>query len=177
MSPQAVQVYNTLLALLSLVALIAAISLTTYRIFRRPGAGRSLGPINALWMAWVVAAVATTGSLIYSEVIHFLPCKLCWFQRIAMYPMTVILFVGAIRKEAAARLYALPLAIGGLAISIWHYLVQSFPAMEGGSCDPTVPCSAKYVDVFGFISIPFMAGAGFALIAVLLLLYVGSFSE
>ena len=177
MSPQAVQVYNTLLALLSIMALIAAISLTTNRVFRGPGAARSLGSTNALWMAWVVAAVATTGSLIYSEVIHFLPCKLCWFQRIAMYPMSVVLLVGALRKDAAARLYALPLAFTGLAISIWHYLVQSFPSMEGGSCDPAVPCSAKYVDVFGFTSIPFMAGAGFTLIAVLLLFYVRPSNE
>ncbi len=172
MSAQAVQVYNTFLALLSLVALIAAISLTTYRIWRGAAAAQRIANETVLWFAWAVAAVSTAGSLIYSEVIHFVPCRLCWFQRIAMYPMAAVLLVGAIRKEVAARLYALPLALTGLAISIWHVLVQLFPPAEGGSCDPTVPCSAKYVNVFDFVSIPFMAGAGFTLIAVLLLFYV-----
>ena len=171
MSVEAVTFYNTLLAILSLVALVAAISLLSYRMFKGPDTDAILGS-SALWLAWVVALVATTGSLVYSEVIHFLPCRLCWFQRIAMYPMAIVLLVGAIRKEATAKFYALPLALGGLGISIWHYLTQMFPSLEGGSCDPTNPCSAKYVDVFGFVSIPFMAGAGFSLIAVLLVFYV-----
>ncbi len=171
MSLEALNFYNTLLAILSLVALISAISLVSYRAFRGPDAVSSIGP-SALWIAWVVAAVATLGSLVYSEAIHFLPCRLCWFQRIAMYPMSVILLVGAIRKEAQVRFYALPFALGGLAISIWHYLTQTFPSLEGSSCDPLNPCSAKYVDMFGFVSIPFMAGAGFTLIAVLLAFYV-----
>ena len=90
-----------------------------------------------------------------------------------MYPMAIILLVGAIRREAVVKFYALPLAVVGLGISVWHYLIQTFPTLSSGaSCDPDVPCSAKYVDVFGFISIPFMAGAGFTLITVLLLLYV-----
>ena len=171
MSTDSITFYNTLLAILSLVTLIAAISLSTYRMFKGREALAALGR-SALWMAWIVAAVATVGSLVYSEVIHFIPCRLCWFQRIAMYPLSVILLVGAIRKEAIARFYALPLALGGLAISVWHYLTQAFPNLEGGACDPANPCSAKYVDVFGFISIPFMAGSGFTLIAVLLAFYV-----
>ncbi|MDX1469792.1 MAG: disulfide oxidoreductase [Acidimicrobiia bacterium] len=177
MSPQAVQVYNTFLALLALVALAAAASLTSYRIWRGPEAAQRISNPAVLWAAWVVAAVATVGSLIYSEVIHFVPCRLCWFQRIAMYPMSVVLLVGAVRRDVAARFYALPLALTGLAISIWHNIVQLFPAAEGGSCDPAVPCSAKYVNVFDFISIPFMAGAGFTLIAVLLLFYVRPSNE
>ncbi len=177
MSAQAVQVYNTFLALLALLALIAAVSLTTYRIWRGPDAAGSISNPAVLWVAWLVATVATVGSLIYSEVIHFVPCRLCWYQRIAMYPMAVILLVGAIRKEVAARFYALPLALAGLAIAIWHNIVQLVPGAEGASCDPSVPCSAKYVDVFGFVSIPFMAGAGFTLIAVLLLFYVRPSNE
>ena len=177
MSPQAVQVYNTFLALLALVAFVGAVSLTTFRVWRGPEAAERVSNPAVLWVAWMVAAVATVGSLIYSEVIHFVPCRLCWFQRIAMYPLSVVLLVGAIRKDVAARLYALPLALAGLAVSIWHNIVQLVPAAEGGSCDPTVPCSAKYVNVFEFISIPFMAGAGFTLIAVLLLFYVRPSNE
>lgn len=177
MSAQAVQVYNTFLALLSLVALAAAVGLTAYRVWKGAEGTARLASPRVLWFAWVVAAVATAGSLIYSEVVHFVPCTLCWYQRIAMYPMAAILAVGAIRKDAAARLYALPLALVGLAISIWHNIVQLVPSAEGGSCNPAVPCSAKYVSVFDFVSIPFMAGAGFTLIAVLLLFYVRPFNE
>jgi disulfide bond formation protein DsbB len=171
MSAESVRFYNTLVTMFALVVLAFAIVLLVYRLVKGPRASTVLGS-NALWFAWLVAVVATAGSLIYSEVIHFMPCRLCWYQRIAMYPMSVILLVGAIRREVVVKYYALPFALGGLAISIWHYLIQTFPSLEGGSCDPNNPCSAKYVDVFGFVSIPFMAGAGFTLIAVLLIFYV-----
>jgi disulfide bond formation protein DsbB len=171
MSLETIRFYNTFLALLALFALALAVGLLIYRLVRGPDAAAGMGN-RALWLAWLVALVATAGSLIYSEWAHFVPCRLCWFQRIAMYPMSVVLLVGAIRREAAARLYALPLALIGLAISMWHYLVQVFPRLEGNACDPINPCSARYVEVFGFVSIPFMAGAGFTLIAVLLLFYV-----
>lgn len=170
MSAQFIQFYSTLVAILALVSLGLAVTAVGFRVFG--GVVRDLGR-PALWLAWLVALVATAGSLIYSEVIHFEPCRLCWFQRIAMYPLAVVLLVGAIRREVVVKFYALPLAVVGLAISVWHYLIQTFPSLStGASCDPEIPCSAKYVDVFGFISIPFMAGAGFTLITVLLLLYV-----
>ncbi len=177
MSARAIQLYNTSLALLSLVALAAAVGLVIYRLARgREAAARLLGN-RAIWLAWAVAAVATVGSLIYSEVAHFVPCRLCWFQRIFMYPLSIVLLVGAIRKELAVRYYALPLSLIGLAISIYHYVMQVFPSLEGGACDPLNPCSARYVEVFGFISIPFMAGAGFTLISVLALSYMKANKE
>jgi disulfide bond formation protein DsbB len=172
MSAQAINFYSTLMAILALVALVGALGLVVYRVVRGPDSAASLGGIP-IWLAWLVALMASVGSLIYSEVIGFEPCRLCWFQRIAMYPMAVVLLVGAIRRETAVKFYALPLSLVGLGISIWHYLIQSFPSLsEGASCNPAIPCSAKYVDIFGFVSIPFMAGAGFTLISVLLLLYV-----
>lgn len=177
MSPETVDLYNTFLAILSLIALTGAVGLVIYRLVKGADAAVALLGDSAIWLAWLVAAVATIGSLIYSEVIHFVPCRLCWFQRIAMYPMGIILFVGAIRREAVVKYYALPLALGGALISVWHYIVQTFPSLEGGSCDVNNPCSAKYVDVFGFVSIPFMAGAGFIVISVLLSLYVSTNRE
>lgn len=177
MSLQTLRLYNTVLALLALVSLAGAAALVAYRIVRGGDAAGKLMGRAGLWFAWTVAAVATVGSLVYSEVAHFNPCRLCWFQRIFMYPLAIVLFVGAIRKEIVARYYALPLSLIGLAISVYHYLVQVFPSWEGSSCDPLNPCSARYVEVFGFISIPFMAGAGFTLISVLLLFYVKANNE
>lgn len=171
MSIEATLVYNNVLALLSLVALAGGVGLIIYRVARGREAAHLLGD-RAIWLAWVVAAVATVGSLIYSEVVHFVPCRLCWFQRIAMYPLAFILLVGAIRREAVVKYYALPLALAGLGVSIYHNLVQFYPSLEGGSCDPLNPCSARSIEIFGFIDIPFMAGAGFILISVLLAFYV-----
>jgi disulfide bond formation protein DsbB len=172
MSAQSVDLYNTFLAALALISLAGALGLIVYRMVKGKEAAFSLLGDSALWLAWLVAAVATAGSLIYSEVIHFVPCRLCWFQRIAMYPMSIILLVGALRKELVVRYYALPLSLGGALISVWHYLTQLNPSLEGGACDPNNPCSLKYVDVFGFVSIPFMAGSGFILISVLLAFYM-----
>jgi disulfide bond formation protein DsbB len=170
MSSDTIFLYSTVVALLSIVAIVAAIGLLVYRLARGSEAGNLLGD-KAIWLAWLVALAATVGSLIYSEVIHFEPCRLCWFQRIAMYPMAVVLLVGAIRREYQVKYYALPLAVAGLAVSVYHYLMQVFPSLEGGSCG-VVSCSARLVEIFGFISIPFMAGAGFMVITVLLGFYV-----
>jgi disulfide bond formation protein DsbB len=171
MSIEATVVYNNTMAILSLVSLIGAVGLVVFRLAKGPEAAQLLGD-RAIWLAWLVALVATVGSLIYSEVIHFVPCRLCWFQRIAMYPLSFVLLVGAIRREAVVKYYGLPLALVGLAISIYHNVIQFYPSLEGGSCDPLNPCSARSIEVFGFIDIPFMAGAGFILISVLLALYV-----
>ncbi len=170
MSTQSVLLLNNLFAALTIVALIGALGLVVYRLVKGPGASTLLGT-NAIWLAWIVALVCTVGSLIYSEVIHFVPCRLCWFQRIAMYPLAIILLVGAIRREVVVRYYALPLAVIGMAISIYHNVVQFYPSLEGGSCDPLNPCSARSIAVFGFMDLPFMAAAGFIVIAVLLAFY------
>jgi len=171
MSIEATLAYNNVVAILSLVALAGAAGLVIYRTAKGPEAAYLLGD-KAIWLAWVVATVATVGSLIYSEVIHFVPCKLCWFQRIGMYPLAFILLVGAIRREALVKYYALPLALAGLAVSVYHNVIQFYPSLEGGSCDPLNPCSARSIEVFGFIDIPFMAGAGFILISVLAAFYM-----
>jgi disulfide bond formation protein DsbB len=170
MSAQTILFFNNFFAILTLVALLGAVGLLVYRVVKGPEAATLLG-IKAVWLAWVVALVATVGSLMYSELFHYVPCRLCWFQRIAMYPLAIILLVGAIRREVAVKFYAVPVALIGLVISIYHNVVQFFPSLEGGSCDPLNPCSARSIEMFGFMDLPFMAGAGFIVIAVLLAYY------
>ena len=170
MSAQTILFFNNLFAILTVVALMAAVGLLVYRMVKGPEAAALLDG-KAIWLAWVVAVVATVGSLMYSELFHFPPCRLCWFQRIAMYPLAIILLVGAIRREAVVKFYALPIALIGLAVSIYHNVVQFYPSLEGGSCDPLNPCSARSIEMFGFMDLPFMAGAGFIVIAVLLAFY------
>jgi len=122
-----------------------------------------------LWMAFVVAATATVGSLYLSEVVHFIPCTLCWYQRIAMYPLAIILLIAAVRRDHGVRIYAATLASIGAVISVYHRLIQQYPELEGGgSCDPAAPCTAAYIEQFDFITIPYMALSAFLLILALL---------
>ena len=107
-----------------------------------------------MWLAFLVAAVATAGSLYFSEVANYVPCRLCWFQRIAMYPLAVILLIAAIRRDRAIRWYAVPLAAVGACVSIYHYLVEWHPRLEGDACDPTNPCSLVWFREFGFVTLP-----------------------
>ncbi len=158
---------STFLALLALASAAGAVAALVAIAL----GGRAAASVrdSALPLAAMVAVVATLGSLYYSEVAHFIPCRLCWYQRIAMYPMAVVLPIAAIRRDVGIRIYMIAFPVIGLGISIYHYLVQHVPSLQGGtSCDPTAPCSAAYVETFGFITIPFMAGSGFLLVAVLL---------
>lgn len=163
------------LALLALLAELAAAVLLAAMVVRaaRPRARwptellSAVRPV-ALVGAAAVAIVSTLGSLYYSEVANFPPCRLCWFQRIGMYPLAVILPLAAWRRDWSVRWYALPLAVGGGLVSVYHVLIERYPSLESGSCDPTNPCSIIWVERLGYLTIPTMALSGFALIAVLL---------
>jgi disulfide bond formation protein DsbB len=121
-------------------------------------------------LAALVAVVAMAGSLYLSEGAHLVPCKLCWYQRCAMYPLAVILVVAVVRRDWSVRPYALVLGTIGPVISTYHYLIERFPSLEvGASCDPTNPCTVTLVWKFHFVSIPFMALSAFALVSTLLL--------
>lgn len=123
----------------------------------------------ALPLAATIAVVATLGSLYYSEVADFVPCRLCWFQRVFMYPLSLILVIAAVRRDVAVRWYALPLAGVGAVISAYHSWIQAFPPDGGSSfCTIDAPCTTRHVWEFGFVSIPFMALTAFVTIAVLL---------
>jgi disulfide bond formation protein DsbB len=161
--------YNVFVATLALMALAGALVLALPPVRRRllESGFAEIAP----WLALLVAVVATAGSLTYSEVVGFEPCRLCWYQRIAMYPLVPVLAVGAITKDPNLRRYALPLSLAGALISAYHYLVEWFPQIEGTACSATVPCSVRLVEVFGFVSIPFMALCGFLAISVLTGLY------
>jgi len=164
-------------AILALLANVAVVGLVVVWIGARFSGGlaglrdrihRSLHGYE-YWFAFVVALVCTLGSLYLSEVEHFEPCRLCWFQRIAMYPLVPILGIAAWRRDRWIRPYAVTLAAIGLAISIRHYIIQNFPSLEsGGSCSLTAPCTADPLWVWGWATIPYMALSGFALIIALM---------
>ena len=122
-----------------------------------------------LYFAWLVAIVATLGSLYFSEVRHFVPCTLCWYQRILMYPLVVLLGIAGWRLDRSIRAYALPLSVLGMGFAAFHYLEQMVPGFGAEAlCSTGVPCSGRYIEWLGFITIPFLALVAFTLITIAL---------
>src|SRR5699024_7405017 len=97
-----------------------------------------------LMIIWVQALIALIGSLFYSEVMGYVPCELCWIQRIFMYPLVIIYGIAALKKDLSIALPGLVLSGIGLCISIYHYLLQKLPLLQdaGGFCG-TVPCNLQ----------------------------------
>ena len=124
----------------------------------------------ALTAAWGVALLATAGSLYFSEVANYTPCTLCWYQRIAMYPLVLILGIAIFRRDIGIRIYAIPVAVVGAVIATYHWLLERIPELDYGACSAGVPCSQKWFEEFGFVTLPFLALIAFLLIITFLLI-------
>src|SRR4030095_9701884 len=118
------------------------------------------------YAAWVIALLATVGSLFFSEVMGVPAGVLCWYQGIAMYPLVLVIAAGIILRDARMRAYALPLCLAGLAISVYHNLLYYgvipatlTPCSEGASC------TEKQIEWFGFVTIPLLGLASFVVVA------------
>ncbi len=120
---------------------------------------------NIAYIALMQAIISMLGSLYYSEVRGYIPCQLCWYQRILIYPIVVIIIVGLIRNDKKLYHYVLPLGIIGWLIAFYHVLLQNGIVSETSiTCDITASCGSKYVNYFGFMSIPVMALIAFSVI-------------
>ena len=118
-----------------------------------------------LWLAFAVAAIATGGSLFFSEIAHFVPCELCWFQRICMYPLSIVTLLAAVANDHRVARYLLPLPVVGSGISIYHLHVEHRVVAETQACFVSAPggCATKWINEFGYVTIPALALTGFAL--------------
>lgn len=124
------------------------------------------------YSAWIIALVAMVGSLFFSEVMNLPPCVLCWYQRIAMYPLVLIIGIGIIQRDSRMKSYALPLCLIGLAISIYHNLLYYGIIPESITpCTQGISCTSRQIEFLGFITIPLMALTAFVSIALCLLFY------
>jgi len=139
------------------------------RIGRAQWAGQLLADLGgaALWLGALVAVVCTCGSLYYSEIAGYTPCDLCWFQRICMYPLSVILLIAAFRRDRGIWRYVVGQVAVGIAIAGYHTQLQAFPTQRS-FCPTAVPCTIRYVWEFGFVSLPFMALSGFVFILLMI---------
>lgn len=169
---------STTLAILAIVVQVALVAFLLLVVLapvsgvarRGRDAVRRFVDGGELALAWILALVATLGSLYFSEVADFIPCRLCWFQRIAMYPLAVILFLAMIARDRRGAYYAVALPVVGAVISLWHLYIEANPEHESPACRIGAPCSTKWIDEFGYVTIPMLALTAFAAIATLLVL-------
>jgi len=119
-----------------------------------------------LWAAFVVAALATGGSLFFSEIAHFVPCELCWFQRIAIYPLSIVTLLAALAGDHRVARYLLPLPIAGAGVSVYHLLVENGVVEQAKACLLSAPggCATKWIDEFGWMTIPTLSLTASALL-------------
>ena len=123
-----------------------------------------------LFAAWMVALLATAGSLFFSYVMDFAPCVLCWYQRICLFPLVVVLARGLFPFDRGAVKYALPLAILGWVVAAYHNLVQAGVVPESlQPCAKGVSCTEEYLKLFGVLSIPALSLLGFTTLAGILI--------
>lgn len=123
-----------------------------------------------LGVASLTAVVATLGSLYYSEIRHFVPCTLCWYQRILMYPLAFLLPMGFLRKNPAVQTLALPLSILGMVVATYHVMEEKIPGFSPIKvCAPDNPCTTPWVNYFGWITIPVLSLIAFAIITICIL--------
>ena len=126
---------------------------------------------NILFFCWLVASVSATGSLFFSYVMEFAPCVLCWYQRIFLFPLVIILAVGLFPVDKSVVKYALPLAIAGWLTAAYHNLLYAGIIPESiQPCSQGVSCTEEYIDLFGFLSIPMLALLSFSTIITLLII-------
>jgi disulfide bond formation protein DsbB len=132
------------------------------------------GPLDAvrralwgyeLWLAFLVAALATGGSLFYSEIAGFVPCELCWYQRICMYPLTVLTLLPALAADYRIARYLLPLPVVGACIAVYQILIEEGVVKQSEACLISAPggCATKWTDTFGYLTIPVLTLTAFAI--------------
>lgn len=127
---------------------------------------------NSLYIAWIQAVVGMLMSLYYSEILHLAPCVLCWYQRILLYPLVIILAVGILRKDQQVDRYVMPFSVLGIFVAFYHYLLQMGIIPENlAPCVSGVSCKTSYFTFFGFINIPFLAFVAFVVITLCVFLF------
>ncbi|WP_078555332.1 disulfide oxidoreductase [Bacillus alkalicellulosilyticus] len=122
---------------------------------------------SLLFSAWAISVIATSGSLYFSEIVGFIPCELCWYQRIIMYPLVIILGVAVVKKDTKQALYGLIFSTIGIIVATYHYMLQKIPALSTIDSCGIIPCTGQYINWLGFITIPFLALVAFLLIFML----------
>jgi disulfide bond formation protein DsbB len=130
-------------------------------------------PWTLLLLAWLVAIAATAGALFIGEVMLMVPCQLCWYQRIFMFPLALILGMACFSEDRRGAVYALPLALGGAAMAGYHtLLVAGLIPKAWLPCSAGVSCADQRLEILNSLQIPWLSLAAFAAISLLLTLFL-----
>ena len=122
-----------------------------------------------IFFCFVTASIATLGSLFFSDIMQFVPCTMCWYQRIFMYPLVIIFLIALLYPDDKVFKYSIVLVLIGWGFSIYHNLLMfGIISEEMVPCTQGAPCGVKYIDWFGFVSIPLLSFIAYSLILVLL---------
>lgn len=125
-----------------------------------------------IYAAWLIALVASLGSLFFSEIMQLPPCVLCWYQRIAMYPLVFIIGTGILMRDRRVKFYALPICLIGLAIAVYHNLLYYKIIPDSiAPCTQGISCTTVQIEWLGFITIPLLSLTAFIGAALCLLFY------
>jgi disulfide bond formation protein DsbB len=159
---EAFELFSAILALATLAGGIVTLAALVFeKSMSWAGAWLTQVRASGLWIICMITTGAMVGSLYFSEKVGFAPCKLCWYQRIAMYSIAIISFVAALRNDKNIARYTIVLAPIGLVVSTYHYLLEWFPTLETNVCSLDVPCTAVWFRELGFVTLCFMAGCAF----------------
>jgi disulfide bond formation protein DsbB len=173
---------------LSVLGVVAQVLVAVFIVIGLAAAFGLRGPLQAvrdalwgyeLWAAFVVSAIATGGSLFFSEIAHFVPCELCWFQRICMYPLSILTLLAALNGDHRVARYLLPLPIVGAGVSVYHLLVENGVVAQAQACLVSAPggCATKWINEFGYMTIPTLALSAFLLLIAFLSLAASGSEE
>ncbi len=122
-------------------------------------------------VCFIIASLATLGSLFFSEIMEFVPCTVCWYQRIFMYPLVLIFLTNLLYPDDKLFKYSISLVLTGLFFSLYHNLLMWKIIPENVvPCKQGISCSTEYINWFGFVTIPFLSLIAFSLIFILLLI-------
>ncbi|MCB2183683.1 MAG: disulfide bond formation protein B [Desulfobulbaceae bacterium] len=124
-----------------------------------------------LFLCWLIASISTLGSLFFSHVMEFAPCVLCWYQRICLFPLVIILAIGLFPFDKNVVKFALPLGLAGCLLAFYHSLLYAGIIPENiQPCSQGISCTEEYINIFGFLSIPMLSLLSFSTITALLII-------
>jgi disulfide bond formation protein DsbB len=119
----------------------------------------------SLYFAWLISLLSSLSSLYFSEILGFIPCTLCWFQRIFMYPLVFLLGMASYRNDKAIIPYLFPLTFIGAGVALFHLLEQKIPGLASVvPCKIGAPCHLDYLNLWGFVTIPLLSFLAFSFI-------------
>ena len=178
MNTDTVQIFSAVLA----VAVLAVAMVTIVGVLLRTRMTWAASWVEAMddIALWAISAVATgtmLGSLYFSEIAGFAPCELCWYQRIGIYPVAIMSWIALVRRDRRLGPYWIGLSLAGIAVSIYHYLLEWFPEITSSVCSMDVPCTTVWFREFGFVTLAFMAGSAFVFVIAMSLVMMNNPSD